>query len=323
MTAPQVRRSRFKREETKDIKLNDRDLLILRAVHHHRFLRSTHLIALTGSPEKPLLRRLHLLYHNGFLDRPRVQIDYYHRGGSKPMVYALGDRGADVLSERDGISRGKFRWSQKNLEVGRPFLEHTLAVADFMIALELACQQHGRIEFIPAEQVLTNAPAVTRARVLRNKEPFSWHVPLMHNGERHSVGIIPDGVFGLRYLDRPEGRNRAFFFLEMDLSTMSVAAKSLRKSSILKKLLAYHASWLQGLHEKHFGVPNCRTLFVTTSHERVQNFIAAAKTVVLAKPGTRTGKTFLFTEHDNISPNTFFTLGWQNAIDEEPVTLGL
>lgn len=323
MSTPQVRRPRFQRAKTRNIEIQPRDELVLLAVHQHRFLRSTHLINLLNAPAKPFLDRLGLLYHNGYLDRPRVQIDYYRRGGgSNTMVYALGDKGADLLAEKHGISRGKFRWSQKNLEVGRPFLEHTLAVADFMIALEMACRQHGRIELIPAGQMLSNAPAATQARLLRNEDPFDWHVPVMHAGERHTVGIIPDAVFGLRYLDKEEGRNKAFFFLEMDLSTMSVVAKSMKKSSILKKLLAYHESWRQELHAKHFGVPNCRTLFVTTSAERVGNFIAAAKTVLNARPGERKGKTFLFTDHDSIKSEAFFALPWKNAIDDEPVTLG-
>jgi DNA-binding IclR family transcriptional regulator len=76
--------------------LTPRDLEILRAVHRHRLLRSTHLVALLGGSRQTTLRRLQLLFHHGYLDRLPIQLDWYARG-SEPLVYALGKRGAEVL----------------------------------------------------------------------------------------------------------------------------------------------------------------------------------------------------------------------------------
>ena len=45
------------------------------------------------------------LFHAGYLDRPRAQLDRFPTSGSAPMVYALADRGARLLIERDGIIR--------------------------------------------------------------------------------------------------------------------------------------------------------------------------------------------------------------------------
>src|ERR1035438_3364354 len=78
---------RFKRASAVPaIKLTERDREIIRLVERFRFVRSSHICSLIpGSPQQ-LLRRLQLLYHHGFLERPRAQLDYYHRGGSRQMV---------------------------------------------------------------------------------------------------------------------------------------------------------------------------------------------------------------------------------------------
>jgi len=54
------------------------------------------------------------------------------------MVYALGDKGADLLAERFGIDRGKIKWNEKNKEVKDRHIQHTLMISNFRICLELA-----------------------------------------------------------------------------------------------------------------------------------------------------------------------------------------
>src|SRR5262245_3221634 len=100
------RRARFRRDDPQPIRLTVHDLTLIRHVAHNRFLRSTHLLPLleTRSPKK-LLERLAALYHNGYLDRPRAQLDFYATAGSAPIVYGLGNKGAAVLAELDGLPR--------------------------------------------------------------------------------------------------------------------------------------------------------------------------------------------------------------------------
>src|ERR1700687_5327722 len=101
---PPIRRPRFERAKVAGIKLTPRDLEILRAVHRHRLLRSTHLIALLDGSPQTTLRRLQLLFHHGYLDRPAAQLDWYAQG-SEPMVYALGNRGGAVLAAKGARGR--------------------------------------------------------------------------------------------------------------------------------------------------------------------------------------------------------------------------
>src|SRR5215213_5148533 len=124
MPDPQTRRPRFERVPVRPMVLTPRDVKILRAVHRHRLLRSTHLAALSGGSRQATLRRLQLLFHHGYLDRPPLQLDWYARG-SEPLVYALGNRGGEVLEAEGELKRGGIRWDTKNRNLSRVFLHHT------------------------------------------------------------------------------------------------------------------------------------------------------------------------------------------------------
>src|SRR5919106_1245655 len=158
MPHPQTRRPRFERAPMPPMILTPRDLQILRAVHRHRLLRSTHLVALSGGSRQATLRRLQLLFHHGYLDRPPMQLDWYARG-SEPLVYALGNRGVEVLETEGVVRRGGIRWDTKNRNLSRVFLHHTLAVAEIMVAFDVACRSRKDVQLIPTEELLAGAPA--------------------------------------------------------------------------------------------------------------------------------------------------------------------
>jgi len=143
------------------MRLTDRDFEIIRHVHKHRFLRSTHIISLLRTSAQPILRRLNLLYHNGYLDRPRTQIDYYHQGGSRTMVYGLANRGAHLLQQNSGAPRPRLGWNVKNQSVRPLYLQHTLLVADVMVALECACRENNKVRLIEAPEIASRLPSST------------------------------------------------------------------------------------------------------------------------------------------------------------------
>src|SRR6202795_1684198 len=111
------RRPRFRRaSEPPAFRLTDDDVVIIRQLARHRFLRSTHIAALVGRSLDRTNDRLKGLFHHGYVDRPRAQLDYYPTSGSAPMVYALADRGARLLIHHDGIEFANVEWSRKNRE---------------------------------------------------------------------------------------------------------------------------------------------------------------------------------------------------------------
>src|SRR5262245_51285866 len=124
------RRPRFQRTSPPPFRLTDDDIEIVRQLGRHRFLRSTHIAALFDRSVDRANDRLSRLFHGGYIDRPRAQLDYYPDRGSSPMVYALADRGARLLIEHDHTSFSNLEWSRKNREAGRPFIEHQLEIMD-------------------------------------------------------------------------------------------------------------------------------------------------------------------------------------------------
>jgi len=123
------RRARFKRDLSVRYSLTDRDIEIIRLVYSHRFLSSDHILALMKGSRQGVLRRLNLLYHSGYLDRPKVQLT---RIGNHPMIYALGNQGAQIISSELDLPMAAVDWTSKNREVKGIFLEHTLMAANFL-----------------------------------------------------------------------------------------------------------------------------------------------------------------------------------------------
>lgn len=239
-----LRLPRFKRASAvAAMELTERDREIIRLVGRFRFVRSSHICSLIpGSPQQ-LLRRLKLLYQHGFLERPRAQIDYYHRGGSRHMVYGLGSKGAAFLRRELGPSFGRVRWGEKNRAAGRVFLEHALVVAEVMVAIELACRRTGI-------RLSTGHELAVADKTTGKRRPFRWQVKISN---RLRLGVIPDYVFALEFKDYSGADNRAFFFLEADRGTMPVIRKNLSQTSFYRKLRAYEATWSQSIHQMQFG----------------------------------------------------------------------
>jgi len=290
------RSPRFKRiPSAPPLQLTDRDTRIIQHVHRHRFLRSTQIVKLVGGSKQQVLRRLHRLFHHGYLDRPRAQIEHY-RNGSQAMVYGIGHRGVKFLEQWLAVPQRKVDWSAKNRNATRFFLEHTLAVAEFMVALEIACRERNDIELLT-----------------HSEELLKWNVEVRRGSQVHSIGVIPDRVFGLRGKSKPA--EVVWYFLEADRATMPVERHSLKQTSFARKLLAYHETWRQGVLKNSF--PRFRVLTVTTTPARVQHLIEAHQRF---NQGKGSG-VFLFTHKDAFTDKTrALDLPWLNGRGES-VTL--
>ena len=296
-----TRLPRFKRSpEIPALQLTARDRQILHHVHRHRFLRSDHLAALTAGSSQQVLRRLQRLYHHGYLERPRCQIDYY-QSGSRRMAYGLGNKGAAWLKRELPLPYHRLEWPKKN-QVRRLFLEHALLVSDFTVALELACRHRQDIRLLTEDDL--NLPDAA----LSGRNPFRWRVNIPGG---LACTVIPDRVFGLKCAD---GR-QAWFVLEADRATMPVSRRSLERSSFCRKMLAYQATWAQNRHHQ-FGWQRFRVLTVTTDSERVRGMIEACRRL---KQGRGL---FLFTDTKHFRDQSdFFSLRWQTSNNGE--TAGL
>ena len=172
------------------------------------------------------------------------------------MVYGLGPQGARMLCQRG--EKARIDWTAKNRTATKLFIEHTLRVADFMVALEIACR-NSAVEYRRFPDREVQAPR--------------WSVTLWHHGLHAKLGVIPDAVFALRTVHGSE----VVYCLEADRATMPVKRQHLHQTSAARKFLAYHATWKQRLLEQRFGWNRFRVLTLTTSPARVEHLRQAAR----------------------------------------------
>lgn len=266
------------------MRLTERDHNIIRLIRRHRFLRSSHIIALLGGSQQQILRRLQLLYQHRYLERPRAQLEYFGEGGSRPIVYGIGKKGGQLLQKETGTA---VNWTGDGGDVGEIFLEHAILVSDVMVAIELACRNRGNIRLLYEDEL--------------DLPDMQWRVKLPRGVK---LGVVPDRVFALEYDNGKEEPQRVYYFLEADRGTMPVVRSNLVQTSFQRKLLAYEATWAQKVHQRRLGINRFRVLTVTTSEARVKSLVDACSRL------KRGHGLFLFADRTVLEKDPFSSV-WQ------------
>ena len=177
------------------------------------------------------------------LKAARGEIDRVYR--DDPSLAVLAERG---FLKEPAVRRGG------NQDLRDRYAAHQAMITNFRITLCLATRDRHDVE-LPFFQ--------RESLTLRDR------VTIPKAGGPHTYPINPDGFFGLRFPELPEGRNRAFFFLEADRSTMT-------GRRFVAKLLGY-AHWrADGGHTRKLGIKGFRVLTVTTSEARMRNLAGLA-----------------------------------------------
>lgn len=229
-------------------------------------------------------RRLMLLYHNGYVGRLHPPIA--SERGSSPIVYCLDRKGARLLAAELAVDMPAVGWQKRQRERGLLFLEHTLAINDFRIAVTLAATQDGyEILCWLDERLLRKAEAREGL-----KEIALWV------GKGGS--ILPDAYFTLKV----DGK-KAGFFVEVDRG--KTPGRRIRR-----KVRIYREYYASGLYEQHFHRKSLRILTVTTSDRRLGNLKRWAEV-------ERGGRLFWFTTERSVGPETVFSQPiWKVAGEE-------
>jgi hypothetical protein len=205
------------------------------------------------------------------------------------MVYALANRGAEVLVER-GYLQDIGDWRKKNQDLQDRYIAHQAMITNFRITLTLAIRERQDVRLLFFQR---EGPALR-----------DW-VTSSYNGSRRTLPINPDGFFGLQFLNLPEGKNRAFFFLEADRSTMT-------RERFLQKLVGYWEWFCQGGHTRKHGIRAFRVLTVTKSEERMGSLRQAVADTRELRDGLRL---FWFTSEKRLSleqPVSIFESIWNS-----------
>lgn len=244
--------------------VQSRDCDIVHIVSQHRVISSDDIGLLVDGSKQVLLRRLQKLFHHGYLDRPRSQ----RQRGNGPMVYALGQKGAELLvGESD--QPATIDWSEKNRQLGIGHLEHALMVSRFQAALRFGLKANG-----DAALARWVPDGLVRDSVLVERNTSTERIP-----------IAPDAFFTIKLLNEPDGRNRVHVFLEADRGTMTA-------KRYFTKLSGYWHWWRNGRQERLLGIRNFVVVTVTATPERAASLCAVAGK--LDPPRHRGLRMFLF-----------------------------
>ena len=254
------------------IQLQERDRQILEIVFEYRVLTSDDIVRAyrLRNPEKApqgeklgrysepvassrtIKRRLRHLYHWGYLTRPQENVVLRARQGrSLPMVYRIGEEAVPVLTDlgydvdhvRGALGEPSFR-----------YLEHTLLVTEFRLALEQALREQSQWQLL----FWQNEGAATRT---------VWHSTRDGRRQRHSVN--PDAYFALTDGERP-----MYFFMDADRGTMS-------RRRMRAKFEALAALWRERRHaHPPYNMPEktaFRAVFPAMTPERVETLRSIAR----------------------------------------------
>lgn len=172
------------KEPPGQLRIQPRDLAILADIADYRFLDAEQILALHPGSLRNVQNRLSLLYHSGFVDRPSSQ-KLFARSG-KYFIYAIGDKGADLLSRE-----------RPKGEVAFPYLAHAMMISRFRSVLSLALKKHA------------DEPKLTRW-----VQGYELKDLLSARGEK--TELVPDAFFSVEHKG-----DMLHFFLEADRGTMT------------------------------------------------------------------------------------------------------
>ena len=227
------------------MQLMTRDVSVILSVYENRFIRRDQIQRLhfAHCSVQATSARLKKLSDHKFLDKLQRPV----AGGASQAVYALNKRGADVVARYLEKSRQSVHWKRDNNRVEWLFMEHTLAVSEFKVCLDLALARR--------EEELYFYQRGDRSLIRRVPDP---------RGKKKYIVVASDAFFGIQ-----AESGKYIFFLEVDMGTETL-------KRFQEKVIAYKRYWKSGKFKEEYGFNHFRVLTVAGSDRRLANLIHAA-----------------------------------------------
>lgn len=267
----------------------DNDRAIVRLVYEYRILSQRQIERLLNRSKPTVQRLLRRLYDHRYLERVFLPLT---RFGSSPALYILDRTGIELL-RRHGIE--DFAW-QPDKTISSMYIEHTLAINEVRIAVNLGCQARG----------WTTGRWLSEAE-LKSRENYDLvTIP----SYRQKVSLIPDSYFSVVVPDK----GTTHFFLELDRGKMVL--KRFRE-----KIEAYVSYYKSGAYARRYNAQGFRVLTVIdgVGEGRLRN---------LAKDATQVagiGRRFWFAHLEDVTEQTVLTepIWWVAGSDQKEALIAL
>lgn len=285
------------------IVLTERDIQILKTLHSARYLTTEQIQALfypgrggAHGPQKICQRRLRQLYEHKLVRRIEPWIK---RGQSyQSYIYALDKAGARTLQSECDLVIPESDWRPKSNEDNLSFMKHTLATNEIRIAVLRSCAAAG-VELV----------TWLDEREIRGTQPDQVTIIDAKTHKEIKTAVIPDSAFILA-----KGDKKSLCWVEIDMGTVTVEARTWESKSWVKKILAYLTYQKTAAPAQRYGHDSvARILTITTSEQRLQ-------TLKQATERAGGGITFWFTTFQaiaNAGSNVLSSPIWQVAGSRE------
>lgn len=281
------------------IRMSAREEALLTNVARFRVASAAQLAALDGGSHQNVERALLGLWENGFLERPVAQVAGRKlENGSRSLVYAMTRKGAAYLRKQGfDVRRRLLDGIDKERRAGWRFIEHSVAISEFLVRLEIAAREHTDLRVLERGDILEDAPKTNRDR------PVKLDARIRIGGSERRSAIVPDALVGLRFHDETE----SYFMVEIDRGEMPVERfRNQQHTYFAKKMVTYLEANRQKVHVHALGIPNFRVLTVTTNQNRVERMLDALVTITDGK-GSRM---FLFADQGSFMQHGPLDLEW-------------
>lgn len=294
-TGRRIPRSRLIRDTANlsPIRLTPRDFELLTALSEYRLLTTTQIRKLFFRSRHRARKRLFKLWQHKLVDRLFRPVSL----GDRPsdVIYKLALHGARLLARHKGFSEEAMPEARRIKKLSSLFLDHTLAVNDFRIALERSCRETTDARLVYWRE--GKAIRFEQTIIDRSRFPALVRVP-----------VQADGLFCVEI-----NGHRHCAFVEIDLGTVTLGRWQ-------RRFAAYARAYQPNLLPRQFGFSKFSVLIVTTGDSRMQNLRRIAKHHVLRAKGTNL---YLFShlgQISNISASLLTDKFWYLPHFEEPTS---
>jgi len=275
---------------------------ILRAINHFQYMTAAQIGRLLYPNQhdgnRYVQRRLRSLVEAGYLLRLRELPT--PRIGSAPHVFTLADKGRRFVAGRgDPLASSYYRPSEERAKArDNPFMEHTLAAVDVLVAAESLCRK---------------AP-VSMPRLLNERQLKRSSVRVQPAGRPDAprVAVIPDAWFQLKALDEPA----VAIALELDRATEG--------QKHWRRKIAALTAWAEGPYRQAFEADNLTVAVAVPRTPRREQLSAWTREELEDIGKAELADIFLFTEVSPVETDPFelfFSPCWYPAGQDYAVSL--
>lgn len=178
-----------------------------------------------------------------------------------PFVYRIEKVGVSNLKKHNQESAQYIQAGQSHAK--NESKKHALMISNFLSLAESSIRQHANRTFINERQI--------KQQQFGTPKQITWPVTMNLKGMSITLRTVPDAVFGIVNETKSTAE---YFFLEADRGTMPIDPTTWDRSSLAKKVAAYHASYQHQLYAQHLGLKGVRVIFFVPTRTRLLSLIS-------------------------------------------------